>query len=354
MMLYSSHMKRTALFIGTMSLVLMGAGCGSSTTATPDGGVYRTIDYGKTWTQPSALIVGAKVGSIANVNAISATLDPQDPEVMYVGTSQNGLLETLDGSQSWEQARGLSTGSVTAVAVDQQNKCVVYAARANQIFKTETCGRDWVQVYFDPRTAQVYTALAVDPINTKTIYAGNIDGDILRSDSGGASWSVIYRAEAGINSVLIDPRDSKTMYVSTNGAGLLKTVDRGTTWTEINAQLDQYQGARRPLMVVMEPGSSKNMYLVARNSLLRSDDAGATWRALALPTPTESTNIRAFAIHPKNANLLVYSTDTSVVFTADGGQTWTPKKLPTSRASSFLMFDQGPNNALFVGTVVKK
>ena len=334
-------------------MVMMGAGCVTTTTTPPDGGVFRTADFGKTWTQPSALNLGGKVGSIASVNALSLTLDPQDPNAMYVGTSQNGLLETLDGAQSWEQMRGLSSGAVGSISVDPRNKCVVFAARGNQILETQNCGRDWAQVYYDPRTSQVYTAVKIDPANSNTIYAGNMDGDIIRSDSGGASWSVLNRAQASINQIVIDPRNSNMLYVATNGAGLLKTVDRGATWTDLNAQLDQYEGARNPLALVMDPSSSSVIYNVLHNALLRSDDAGATWRALALPTPPASTNIRAFAVHPKNSNTLVYSTDTSIVFTADAGKTWTPKKLPTSRSSSFLVFDNGAENGLFLGTVIR-
>lgn len=347
-------MKRTALFVGFMALAMMGVGCSNSASTGPDGGVYRTVDLGKNWTQPSILNLGSKLGSIANVNTISAALDPQDPEAMYLGTTQNGLLVSLDGAQSWEQARGLTSGQVTAVAVDPNNKCIVLAARANQILKTDTCGRDWGQVYYDPRTAQVYTAVAIDALNTKAVYAGNADGDVLRSDDGGASWRVLYRADSGINDLLIDPRNSNTLYVATNGSGVLKSTDRGTTWTDITAQLGEYQGSRRPLKVVMQEGNSNSIYLVSRNTILRSDDAGGTWRALALPTPAESTNIRAFALHPKNANVIVYGTDTSVVFTADGGQTWAPKKLPTTRSASFLLFDRSQANALFLGTIARQ
>lgn len=352
--LYCRHMKRTALLLGFMAVTMMGVGCGTKTAATPDGGVYRTADYGKTWTQPSILNLGAKLGSIANVGTVSASLDAQDPNAMYVGTTQNGLLTTLDGAQSWEQARGLSTGQVTDVAVDPFNKCVVFATRGNQLLKTSSCGRDWDQVYFDPRTAQIFTTVTIDPLQTTTVYAGNNDGDIFRSEDTGASWRVLHRADSGINDLVIDPRNNKTVYVATNGSGTLKTIDRGATWQEIDPKLEQNAGSRRPLKIVLDPTNANTIYHVSRNGLLRSDDMGSSWRALALPTPPESTNVRSFAIHPKNANVLVYATDTSIVFTADGGQTWTPKKLPTTRSTSFLLFDQGPANALFLGTVNRK
>ncbi|MBP7005665.1 hypothetical protein KBB27_00890 [Patescibacteria group bacterium] len=346
-------MTRKALLLGVGCLVLLGAGCaGSSTPAVVDGGVYRTVDLAAHWTQPAVLVQSGKLGSIANVSVASAAFDPQDPATMYVGTTQNGLLMTLDSGASWQQARGLETGEVGGVAVDPQDKCTVFVARANQIMKTENCGRDWGQAYFDPRVAQVFTTVAISPQNTHVVYAGDADGDLIRTDDAGLSWRVLTRVEARINKITIDPRNANIIYAATNGAGVLKTTDGGTTWRAINASTDTFQ-ARNPSMVVIDSANSNVLYLVSRNGLLRSEDAGGSWRALALPTPPASTNIRAFAVHPKNPKVLVYSTDTSVVLTADLGVTWTPKKLPTTRSTSFLTFDEGPQNALFLGTIVR-
>ncbi len=350
-------MKRSALFLALGGLSLFGAGCfgfGAQTSAAPDGGVYRTANYGTDWAQPAVLNQGGKIGSIGNVGTVSAAFDPQDPEVMYVGTTQNGLLVTLDAGASWQQARGLTTGQIEAVAVDPRDTCTVFAARANQLMKTETCGRTWTQAYYDPRVAQLYTTVVIDPLSSRVVYAGNADGDLLRSEDGGVSWRVLYRADARINDLVIDPRNRNVLYVATNGAGLLKSADGGATWTEIRAQIDNYDGARRPLKVVLDPLNSNIVYHVSRNGILRSEDGGTSWRALALPTPPATTNIRAFAVHPKTPNLLVYATDTSIVFTSDLGQTWTPKQLPTTRSASFITFDQGPDNALYLGTLTRR
>ncbi len=333
----------------------MGAGCfGAQAPAVADGGVYRTANYGTDWVQPSVLNQGAKIGSIAGVGTVSSAFDPQDPDVMYVGTVQNGLLVTLDAGQSWQQARGLTTGQVEAIAVDPRDTCTVFVARANQLMKTTTCGRTWNQAYYDPRTAQLYTTVVIDAMSPNVVYAGNADGDLLRSEDGGASWRVLYRADARINDLVIDPRNRNILYVATNGAGLLKSTDAGATWIEIRSELDTYDGARRPLKIVLDAANSNIVYHVSRNGILRSEDGGTSWRALSLPTPPATTNIRAFSIHPKNPNVLVYATDTSIVFTSDLGQTWTPKQLPTTRSAAFIVFDQGPQNNLYLGTIPRR
>lgn len=344
-------MKRIVLSFALGAIILMGAGCSSVSTAVPDGGVYKTSNLGREWAQLTVLNQGAKVGSIGNVATLSTAFDPQEPSTLYVGTTQNGLLMTLDGGQSWQQARGLTTGQISSIAVDPKDKCTVFVARLNQLLKTDTCGRDWGQVYYDPRTAQQYTSVVIDPSNSSVIYAGNVDGDILRSEDGGASWRVLYRADARISMITIDRRSPQTLYIATNGAGMLKSTNRGEAWTEIRAELDGFEGARRPFGVYIDPSNSSILFHVSRNGILRSTDGGGTWQALSLPTPASQTNIRAFALHPRNPSLLVYATDTSIVFTDDLGQTWTPKKLPTSRSASFLAFDESPQANLYLGTM---
>lgn len=350
-------MKRSSFFVAVGAiLILTGQGCTGSNPATgPDGGVFKTKNAESVWTQLKALQSGTKVGSIANVGTVSGAVDPQDPSTLYVGTTENGVLYTLDGGESWQLAKGMSVGRIAAIAVDPKDKCTVYATRSNQVFKTETCSRDWNQVYFDPRTDKRFTTLIVDWYNPKTVYAGTSDGDIVRSTDGGASWRVVHRVDGvSITMLTMDPRDSRTVYAATNGSGIGKTTDGGQTWTMIRQPFQDFDFARRPVMVVVDPSLANTVYNVSKYGLLRSDDGGATWSALKLPTPPGTVDIRAFAIHPTDSRQLVYATDSSIVWSVDGGQTWTPKKLPTARGASFLLYDKAAEPSLFLGAAPPK
>ena len=120
-----------------LSLIFLGQGCfgGKSTATGPDGGVWKTTDRGQTWVNKRALVQGAKVTTgAANVAVLAMAFDPQDSATIYLGTTENGLVYSIDGGDSWQLARGLSAGRINVVAVDPKNKCVVYATRANEIF----------------------------------------------------------------------------------------------------------------------------------------------------------------------------------------------------------------------------
>lgn len=343
-------------------LVLFGAGCFSSTpqTATgPDGGVFRTktdvfapkFDAVE-WKQLKLLNLGTKFGSIADIGTMTAVFDPQDPLTMYLGTAENGLMFTSDGGESWQSAKGLSIGRILAIAVDPQQKCVLYAARDNQIFKTDTCGRDWNQAFFDGRLDKKFTALTIDPKNDNVVYAGTSDGDLFRSDNAGATWRATYRVEGiRIMNIVVDPRDSKIVYAASWGSGVLKSVDGGASWTSIRKPFQDFDKARFPRAVILDPNVANRIYHISRFGILRSDDAGATWTPMTIASPNNTLDVRAMAVYPKDPKKLVYATNTSIAFSNDGGVTWTNRKLPTSRGASFTLFDGGDKPSLFVGAL---
>lgn len=339
-----------------LALTLMGQGClgGTPTGPTgPDGGVWKTSDRGLTWVNKRAFVQGPKVtAAAADFGIVSLTFDPQDPATIYAATTLNGLVYSLDSGDSWQQSKTLTAGRINAVAVDPKNKCTVYAASANKIYKTETCARDWAQIFFDPRTDKLFTQLAVDWFNPTIMYAASSDGDILQSRNAGQSWQTVKRIDGiAVTSIVIDPRDSRLVYVGTNGDGIWKTTDSGATWLQIKKQFGtDMTDARRATQVVLDPKSPKVVYEVSKFGIIRSDDQGETWHALNLTAPPGTIKITALAIDPTNPQKMVYVTPTTVTFTSDGGSSWAAKKLPSTRGGTALLIDPRNGDVIYLGT----
>lgn len=346
--------RRSLLLVPLLALSLMGAGCfgfgGTDKALLGDGGVFRTRDEAVKWEQLKVLNLDTQIGSTVELGTATTALDPQDPNTIYVGTSENGLMYTTDGALSWKLATGLTKGKINGIVVDAKDKCTVYALRANTIQKTTTCGREWGEVWAHPRATTVVTAMAGDWYNPKTLYIGTSDGDILRSDDGAMTWRPMQRVDNNrINDLKIDPKDSRVVYAATNGAGVLKSIDGGATWIEIRKQFQEFQYARTPKFLVLDASVKDRIYHISKYGLLVSDDGAATWRAATLPTAPQDTEISSFVIHPKDSKVLAYSTATALVMSKDGGVTWASKKLPTKRGVAWMIYSQEEKPALLLG-----
>ena len=66
------------------------------------GYVYRSTDKGTTWTKTSFAQVVEDPNVDYRINGQKMAVDPHNPNVVYVGTPQNGLFVTTDGGASWQ------------------------------------------------------------------------------------------------------------------------------------------------------------------------------------------------------------------------------------------------------------
>ena len=340
-------LRATPLLLG---LVLLGQGCFTAKPATgPDGGVFKTADRGVTWAQKRVLIEGPKGVPISDDVVTALTFDPQDRGTVYAGTAARGLLVSLDGGDSWQASGALNKGRIESVAVDAKNKCTVYASQGNKIFKTDNCGRDWKQTWFDPKTDKVFTRVVVDWFNPTIVWAGTSEGDILKSTDAGATWLVSKRADSAVSSIALHPKDSRIVYVATAGDGVWKTLDGGSTWLSIEKQLSAFDNSRRATQIAVDPLEPETVYLISKYGILKSMDGGTSWNALALTSPPNSVDIRWFALNPRNSKELQYITPNTLLTSSDSGTTWTAAKLPSTRVANVLAVDPEDGKILYLG-----
>ena len=312
-------------------------------------GVFKSYDSGNTWVPKNLFLHSGGAGSIAGVDVLSLTFDPQDNRAVYLASKASGLLYTYDSGDSWVKARAVGDFAVESVAIDSKNKCIIYITRANTVLKSVDCSRSWVEIYTDTRSSANLTAIAVDQYNNSTIYAGNSEGDILKSVDGGTEWRAIKRLDDRINKILIDENDTRVIYVATKSKGIFKTITAGADWLDINDGLKQYSGALEYRNLIFDESTPDSLMLVAKYGLIKTLDGGTTWQSIKLITPPATTDIYSVAINPSDNQEIYYATKSTFYKTLDGGQNWITKKLPTNTVPTFLLIDPAEPNVIYMG-----
>jgi hypothetical protein len=153
---------------------------------------------------------------------------------------------TSAATKRWVQTGGPEAGTITALAIDPQNPTTVYAGTSNGggVFKSSNGGASWSAVNTG-LTAWRVQALAIDPQSPTTVYVANDDG-VFKSINGGASWSATGLTNPYIYSIAIDPQSPATVYAGTFNGGVFRLVLGETYYADWDAKAD---------IAVWRPGS---------------------------------------------------------------------------------------------------
>ena len=160
---------------------------------------------------------------------------------------------------------------------------------------------EWVAIG-PHNTAGRTNALAFNPQNPNTIYAGSASGGLWRSYTGGVgvnAWHYLSTGfpVLGVSSIAIVPGDSNTIYIGTGevynhdgaghggayrnfrgtyGIGILKTTNGGQTWTK---SLDwSYESQRGIWSIKINPLNPNTIYANTTEGVYRSYNSGLSWQ----------------------------------------------------------------------------
>ncbi|HET7135079.1 MAG TPA: hypothetical protein VFJ25_04095, partial [Casimicrobiaceae bacterium] len=268
------------------------------------------------------IAVGPTGATISSIASAAATI--------YAGTSVTGVLKSVDGGASWHVASdGLIDPGVRALAVDPQFPTTVYAGTARGLFKSIDGGTHWMPAGFQDAAHRSVNSIAVDPVMPHVLYAATSAG-LYRSLDSAQSWQAIGFGDFVGNDVAIDPSSPGIVYFSGDqasgvGSRIYRSGDAGTTWTKVRANgvafdVDEVISGH----VYVDPGGSGRVFVAsAGDGVIASQDAGSTWSALPVPSPSV-TRVTAFAVDAGDANTLYLGTsDGKLLRSANGGQSWT-------------------------------
>lgn len=254
-------------------------------------GVHRSRDGGASW--GAATLSKVQVGALA--------IDPLRPERIYA--AGQGVFRSTDGARTWKStSTGLLKGqSVMALAIDPKAPRTLYAGMSIigwslppserfGVFKSMNSGRSW-RASSKGLGDQLIFAVAVDPANTTTLYAGArpyvldtrgplFGGGVFKSTNGGRTWKPAGLAKSFVSALAVDPQTPTTVY--TVAEGIFKSTDAGRTWRKSGRGIGPvFTGS-----LAIDPRSPTTLYAAVCLSsaclegpgVFRSTNGGKTWR----------------------------------------------------------------------------
>ncbi len=303
------------------------------------------------------------IGPFRGGRTRAATGVPAQPNVFYIGQVNGGVWKSDDYGRTWTPIfDDEPTQSVGAIAVAPSDPNVVYVASGeglhrpdlsvgDGIYKSTDAGKTWTHLGL--RDGQQIPAMVVDPRDPNHLFAAvlghpygpNEERGIFRSTDGGENWQkVLYKDQnTGGSDIEMDPSNPDVLYASMwedrlgpwednnqyggGAGGLFKSTDGGNTWRKLTQGLPTEVVQ---IYVAIAPSNTRRLYatLVTPQSggIYRSDDAGESWeQATTDPRPAKRIgggDLPVPKVDPKNADV-VYSTSIVTWKSTDGGKTWT-------------------------------
>ena len=317
--------------------------------AVSSGGVWKTVNTGITWTPIFDSQGSYSIGCLA--------LDPTNPEVLWVGTGENGsqrsvgfgdgIYLTRDGGKSWKNMGLTNSEHIGNIVIHPKNPNTLYVAVQGPLWKsggdrglyrTRNGGKTWERILHVSEDAGI-NEIRMDPRDPNVLYAsayqrrrhvwtlvnGGPESAIYKSTDGGQNWRKLTEGipavDKGRIALAITPANPDTLYALIEAAddkgGVFRSVNRGESWEKRNSYMassPQYFSELFPDPVNPDLFYSVDVYLKF------SDDGGKTVKTI--PGKDRHVDDHALWIDPVNTRHLLVGSDGGIYETWDRGDNW--------------------------------
>ncbi len=207
---------------------------------------------------------------------------------IFLSASQEGITRAEEGPDgAWQMSQPFSCPSVACLAVDPQNSKRVYAGTREGILVSNDGGRTWKSHGLEGVMVQ---SLAVSPYDARVLYAGTRPPMVFRSDDGGRKWRAMegfrrirgrrfwvspaepFDGQASVMALALSPIDPDVVVASIGFGALIRSEDGGHTWS------NHRKGAlRNGHTLVFHARDGRWVYQAGRGGAAVSQDGGCTW-----------------------------------------------------------------------------
>jgi photosystem II stability/assembly factor-like uncharacterized protein len=272
----------------------------------PDGTLYATArargasflfssrDHARTWTE----VTKAPIADFVTID--------RDSSAIYV--LSRDISVSTDGGNTWKTLP-IITGSPAIDSIIPAGAGHLYAATGLGVYEYTDLSQKWRLV--GSSLIQRVHALAITSSTPHRFYAA-LDIGVMTNVETEADWTP---ANAGLpgafsNDVAILDSDPAVVFAATSVGLSSKTADDTSMWQK-SGKVPQ------PRHVESPRGQQDTLYVSTYNSVLKTNDAGATWKTIAASTAF------ALAVAPSKPATVYAALSDSLAKSTNGGATWT-------------------------------
>lgn len=348
--------------------------------AVGSGGVWKTENSGTTWKSIFDGQVSYSIGCI--------TLDPQNPEIVWVGTGENvggrhmgygdGIYKSEDGGKSWKNMGLKKSEHLSKIIIHPTDANTMWVASQGPlwssggergVYKSTDGGKTWKRTLGDAEWVGA-TDMLIDPRNPDLLYAatwqrhrtvaGYLGGGpgtaIHRSTDGGETWTKLSNGLPGSNmgkiGLAISPQKPDIIYAAIEldrrKGGVYKSENKGTSWKKMSDAVSGGTGPHYYQELYASPHQFDHLYL-ANNYMLESFDGGKTFTQMN--ESEKHVDNHAVAFKNGDPNYILVGCDGGLYESFDKTKNWKfIDNLPVTQFYKIAVDDAKPYYYVYGGT----
>lgn len=301
----------------------------------PSGGLWKTSNYGNTWTPLTDMLPTLGVSSIV--------VDFTNPDVIYIGTGDRdagdapglGVMKSTDNGITWFPATdGIGNRTVGRLIMYPGDASIILAATSGGVYKTLDGGQTWYRTLTGDHKDILFKT------DNPMIVFSSAGGKLYRSDDLGENWIQITNGiVSGSRGVIgVTPADPDVVYflttTSSSYKGIYRSVDGGLSFTEMSTSPNIMSWgcnggsggqAWYDLDMAVDEQDANTVYAGGVNCF-KSTDGGATWFIVShwwgdCGVPAVHADLHVLEYNPHDGRLFA-GNDGGIYFSINDGISW--------------------------------
>jgi len=180
-------------------------------------GIYKSEDDGETW-QP---VNNGLENTDMNVNDIA--VHPSNPDIAYAVFNQGGIYKTIDGGKSWfELTPYFKNFVLNCIAIDNKQPEIIYVGTEGAgLYKSVDGGKTWKKLSRGLDQEAFIRSIEIHPLNSDILFIADWRTGVYVSLDKGESFVPANNglSTRAVNNLLITS-DGKVLYAATEGEGV--------------------------------------------------------------------------------------------------------------------------------------